>query len=235
MSSPETSTDTQALTGRSAIVRLVLAESYPLLLEGMTQVLLSEPGFQILARCSTAEDVLRAVERHHPDVLVLDLEIQGRARTILETLRAQGSVTRVILLAAQLNEEWVIDAMQLGVRGLLLKSMAAHLLVQCIRKVHAGALWYEKESMNRAFSHIVDRDASYRQVSTLLTPREMDVVRLVAAGRSTKEIADALCVSPGTIKVHTHHIYEKLGVKGRLELTLYARDRGLFSRSGRIE
>src|SRR5215471_3129824 len=183
MSHSTNPTESQTTADRASVVRLVLAESYPLFLEGMAQVLASEPGFHVLARCSTGDDVLRAVERHRPDVLILDLEISDGAKTIIETLRDDGSLTRVIALAADLNEQRVIEAIQLGVRGLLLKNMAPHLLTQCIRKVHAGALWYEKESMSRALAQMVDRDASYRKVASVLTPREIEVVRLVAAGR----------------------------------------------------
>jgi DNA-binding NarL/FixJ family response regulator len=210
-------------------VRLVLAETYPLLLDGMTRVLSSEPGFHVLARCATAEEVIRAVERHHPDVLVLDLEIAGNAMMVLQTLRAQGMATHVVLLAGKLTEHEFIDAIRVGARGVLLKSMAPHLLIKCIRKVHSGDVWFEKESMSRAFERILQHEAGYQSVANVLTPREIEVVRLVAAGRTTKQIADTLCVTTGTIKVHTHHIYEKLGVKSRLELTLYARDRGLLS------
>ena len=123
----------------------------------------------------------------------------------------------------------MLEAMRLGAKGIVLKTMSRHLLVQCIRKVHRGATWVEKVSMSRAVDQLLRHEAGYRDAAVLLSPRELEVVRMVASGRSNKEIAAKLSVCAGTIKVHLHHVYQKLGVKGRLELTLYARDKGLFS------
>ena len=214
---------------REGIVGLVLAETYPILLEGMEHVFTSEPGFRVLASCTNGDDALGAVRRHRPDVLVLDLEIPGDAMTLLQELAADPVTTRVVLLAARLDEHEMLEATRLGVKGILLKSMARHLLIQCVRKVHRGAMWVEKASMARAVEQLLRHEAGYRDAVTRLSPRELELVRISASGMSNKELAEQLSISEGTVKMHFHHIYEKLGVKGRLELTLYARDKGLFS------
>lgn len=213
----------------SEIVTLVLADAYPILLEGLEQAFKSEPGFRVLACCADGDQVVAAVLRHHPDVLVLDLRIGGKdAMTVVRELAPQNISTRVVLLAEALGPDEMLEATRLGVRGFLLKSMARHLLMQCVRKVHRGQTWLEKVSTSRAVDQLLRHESGYREVAGLLTVRELDILRMAVAGCPNKEIASKLTISEGTVKVHLHHVYEKLGVKGRLELALYARDKGLF-------
>ncbi len=214
---------------RSGVIELVLAESYPLLLEGMQSAFTFEAGFRVLAACADGDEALRAVGRHHPDVLVMDLEIPGDALRILGELSGKGLPTHVVLYAASLDEAVMLEAMRLGAKGIVLKTMSRHLLVQCVRKVHRGGTWVEKVSMSRAVDELLRYEAAYRDAAAVLSVRELEVIRMVASGQSNKEIADQLAVSHGTVKVHLHHVYQKLGVKGRLELALYAREKGLFS------
>ena len=218
-----------ATTGRSDLISLVLAEGYPLLLEGMQAAFAVEVGFRVLAACADGDEALRAVTRHHPDVFVMDLEIAGDALRILRELAASRLPTRVVLHAGSLDETVMLEAMRLGVRGIMLKTMSRHLLVQCVRKVHRGGTWVEKVSMGRAVDQLLRHEAGYRDAAVLLSHRELEVIKMVAAGLSNKEIAGQLSVCDGTVKVHLHHVYRKLGVRGRLELALYAHDRGLFS------
>jgi len=214
----------------SRVVGLVLAESYPILLEGMDRLFRSEPGFKVLACCTNGEDALRAVQRHHPDVLVLDLRLPGRsALTVLREVVEKIASTRVVLNAENPGSEEVLEGLQRGARGLVLKSMPSRLLVQCVRKVHRGATWFDEASAGRAIDRLLSQDAGQRDVAERLTRREFDVLRMAVRGESNKDIADKLTVSEGTVKAHLHHIYEKLNVKGRLELVLYSRDKGLLS------
>ena len=105
--------------------------------------------------------------------------------------------------------------------------MPSHLLVQCVRTVHAGEQWFERHSGSRALQAILRHQDGWRDVMRLLTPRELEIVRLAARGFGNKRIADTLAVSEGTVKIHMHHIYKKLPIDSRLGLTLYARDKGL--------
>lgn len=207
----------------------MLAESYPLLLEGMQLVFASEAGFRVLAACSDGMEALRAVRRHHPHVLIIDLEIAGDALEILRELDGDQLPTRVVLFAARLDETVMLEAMRLHARGVVLKSMARHELLRCVRKVHRGETWFEKVSMGHVVDRLLRHEVGLNDVSALLSRRELEVVRMVISGRSNREIANKLNISHGTVKVHLHHVYEKLNVRGRLELTLYARDKGLLS------
>ena len=105
--------------------------------------------------------------------------------------------------------------------------MAPQLLVQCIRKVHNGEQWLERNSTKLALEKMLKRAAGTREMANLLTAREIDLIRMIAKGLHNKEIADQLFISEGTVKVHLHHIYEKLGIDGRLALLRFAQDKGL--------
>jgi DNA-binding NarL/FixJ family response regulator len=102
------------------------------------------------------------------------------------------------------------------------------MLVQCVRKVHSGEQWIEKRSFGRAMEKMLSREVGMREMAEALTPREVEIMRMVAAGLRNKEIGDRLSISEGTVKIHLHHIYEKLHLEGRLELALYAQSKGLL-------
>jgi DNA-binding NarL/FixJ family response regulator len=207
-------------------IDVVLAESYPILLAGMEHLLTAHGDVRVVARCADGEQAVRAVRQHRPDVLVSDLRLPARdGLLVLGDLAKEDLQTRVVLLAERIYEDEMLEAVRLGAKGILLKEMSGSLLVRCIRKVHAGETWLETQSAGRAVEHLLHRDAGAREVALLLTPRELQVLRAVATGKRNREIAAQLHITEGTVKIHLHNIYEKLEVKGRLELILCARDR----------
>ena len=209
-------------------IGLVLADDHPIVLDGLERLFHLEQDLKVLARCKDGEETLRAVRRHRPDILVLDIRMPGMGGlAVVREMREEKLPTRVVLLTGALDEDEAMEAIRLGVRGVVLKEMAPKLLVQCIRKVHTGEQWVERRSFGRALETMMRREAGARQIAGVLTPREMEIVRLVASGLHNKEIAAKLAISEGTVKIHLHHIYEKLNVRGRLELTLYAQGKGL--------
>ena len=209
-------------------IGLVLADDHPIILDGLDHLFRQEGDFKVLARCRDGEETLQAVRKHRPDVLILDLRMPGKdGLAVLREVRKEKQPTRVVLLTAEMSDAEALEAIRLRVNGVVLKEMAPQLLVKCIRKVHAGGQWWEKRSLGRAMETMLRREAGEREIVGVLTPRELQIVRLVASGLHNKEIADKLAISEGTVKIHLHHIYEKLHVDGRLELTLYAQDKGL--------
>jgi DNA-binding NarL/FixJ family response regulator len=146
---------------------------------------------------------------------------------VVEQINARRIETRVVLLTAHLDETRLLEAVRLGVAGVVLKEMAPRLLVECVRKVHAGEKWLEKQSVARAMDRVAKRESDLQQLSRILTPRELEIVRLVAEGLRNREIAERLTITEGTVKIHLHNIYEKLGVSGRPQLILFATRQGL--------
>lgn len=209
-------------------IRLVLADDHPIVLQGLAQLFGLEQDLEVVEHCLSGEAAVAAVERHRPDVLVLDVRMPGiDGLAVLRELRRRRAPTRVLLLAAELDEDDVVEAVRLGVRGIVLKEMAPQQLVQAVRQVHAGELVVDSRSVVRALEKVVRQEASSRRVASLLTPREMEIVRMVAAGLRNKEIAARLSISEGTVKIHLHNTYEKLRVDGRVELMLFAQEHGL--------
>jgi DNA-binding NarL/FixJ family response regulator len=210
-------------------IRLVVADDHPLILDALQQLFGLEPDFELLACCRTGMETLQAVKDYQPDVLVLDIRMPGQdGLAVLRTMREEHSPTCVVLLTAGLEEHEILEAIRLGAQGVVLKEMASHLLVQCVRKVHAGGEWLERHSVSRALAAMLRHQDSARDVTGLLTPRELEVMRLAARGLRNKSIAEILSISEGTVKIHLHNIYKKLPIDSRLGLTLYAREKGLI-------
>lgn len=210
-------------------ISLVLADDHPVVLAGLGQLLGLEPDFGIVATCSGGDEAIEAVLRLAPDVLVVDLQMPGRnGLQVVRALHERQAATRIVILTAGLDEDDVLEAVRCGVRGIVLKDMAPERLVDCIRAVHAGGAWLEQQTVSRALDRLVRREAESGPAPGPLTPRERELVRLVAQGLRNKEIARRLDITEGTVKVHLHNVYQKLGVDSRVELTLHARNSGLI-------
>ena len=210
-------------------ISLVLADDHPIVLDGLRQLFLGEGNFTVLASCADGEQALAAVRAHHPDVLVLDVRLPRKdGLEVLRELAREHLATRVVLLTAMLDESQLLEAVRLGVSGVILKEMSPHLLVKCVQKVHGGGQWLELNAVFRALNNAMKREAGTREVAAALTPRELQVVGMIVKGARNKEVAERLFISEGTVKIHLHNIYEKLTVAGRVELILYAQKRGLL-------
>ena len=209
-------------------ITLVLADDHPLVLDGIEAVLATQPDMQVLASCADGEAALAAVRAHRPDVLVLDLRMPRMdGLSVLRELKEKDGQTKVVVLTAAVSSDDVIEAVRLGVRGVVLKEMAPRMLVNCIRKVHEGGRWLEHASMGRALDQLIVRDAGERDLARILTGRELDVARCVGQGLRNKDIAKRLGVNEGTVKLHLHNVYLKLGIDGRLALNVLLREKGL--------
>jgi DNA-binding NarL/FixJ family response regulator len=203
-------------------------DDHPLLLDGLEQLFARQGDFSVLARAGDGVEALDAVRRLRPEVLILDLKmprLDGLA--VLRAVQSERLPTRVVVLTAALEDSAVMEMVGLGVGGVVLKELAPRVLVEAVREVHAGGRWLEGRAVGRALEQMVRREAGQRQAAAQLTPREIEIVRQVASGLRNKEIAKRLGISESTVKIHLHNIYEKLGVDGRVELTLYAQARGL--------
>jgi len=210
-------------------IRLVLADDHPLILDGLEQLVRLAGDFEVLERCVSGEEALRAVEAHRPDVLVLDIRLPALdGLAVLRELRRRRRLTRVVILTAALNEDEMLEAVRLEVAGVVLKEMAPRLLVQCLRKVHAGERWIEKRSVREALETMLRRESGGREAASQLTPREVELIRMVAEGLRNREIGERLGITEGTVKVHLHNVYKKLQVENRVAVRRYAEEKGLI-------
>jgi DNA-binding NarL/FixJ family response regulator len=209
-------------------IALVIADDHPIVLDGLEQLFRLETDIVIRSRTRDGNETLSAVRTHRPDVLVLDVRMPGLdGLAVLRTIRDEGLVTRVVLLTVALEEDQLVEAVRLGVGGVILKEMAPQLLVEAVRRVHAGGQYLEGGIVGRALRRMVQREAATAEAGRMLTPREIEIVRMVAAGHRNRAIAEKLFITEGTVKVHLHRIYEKLDLSGRLALVLYAQRSGI--------
>ncbi|OLB61027.1 MAG: hypothetical protein AUI11_11430 [Acidobacteria bacterium 13_2_20CM_2_66_4] len=210
-------------------IRVVLVDDHPIVLQGLQHLFERQADFEVVSCCEDAATAIEAVRAQHPDVLVLDLRMPGaNGLDVLRTMFNERIPCRTVLLTAAITEEQVLEAVKLGAAGLVLKESPPDTLVSCVRRVHQGEQWIDQDTVSRAFRAVLDREAAAREASLTLTPREIEIVRMVAQGLRNKAIAERLSISEGTVKVHLHNIYEKFGVDGRLELVLCAQQKGLI-------
>jgi DNA-binding NarL/FixJ family response regulator len=210
------------------VVRIVIADPQPIFVRGLLGLLSEHSDISVVASCGAPLAVLTAVKQHTPDIVILDPSLDpidpfGVVRALARTPKPP----RVILLTATVSVDEVCEAVRLGVSGVLVKSMSPTLVVQCIRKVALGERWIEKESAGRAVESLLRREASFQETTHLLTSREMEVLRVASSGSSNRHIAEQLCISEGTVKMHLRSIYEKLDLHGRSQLIIYARENRL--------
>jgi DNA-binding NarL/FixJ family response regulator len=206
-------------------IRVVLVDDHPIVLHGLQQLFARQSDFEVVRCCRDGASALDAVRSERPDVLVLDLRMPLQSGLdVLRAIADERLKCRSVLLTAAVRPDEVVEAMKLGAMGLVLKESMPEALVDCVRRVHRGEQWIERDAVART-RPMVDRAA---RSSETLTPRELDIVRMVAQGLRNRVIAQRLSISEGTVKVHLHNIYEKLGVDGRLELVLCSQERGII-------
>ena len=178
--------------------------------------------------CSKSSEILGAVRYHQPDIVILDIRMPGKdGLTTARELMTEKLPPRIIIYTAEINEDQLLEAIRIGVRGIVLKEMNPKFLVQCVRKVYAGEQWIERDTARLSLEKLLRREAGALEISNLLTHRESDILIMVAKGFPNKQIGEKLFISEGTVKVHLHNVYEKLKVKNRVELLRYAQEKGL--------
>lgn len=201
---------------------VVIAEDHTMVLEGLRALLSLEPDLEIVGLCKDGLEAVDAVLSARPDVLVMDWRMPScdgiEAR---ERLRDLGAQVPTVLLTARMDDATLRRCLALGVEGLLLKEAAGDELVEAIRAVATGERWIADDLTSRAL-RLFTTDA---QPGSVLSPRELEVVRLVAAGGSNKRVAAELGISVGTVKLHLRSVFSKLAVSNRVQLSLVARER----------
>ena len=216
-------------------IRLVIADDHPIFRDGLRRLLEAEAGLKVLGEASDGAEAVKLVRQIKPDILLLDLAMPKHPG--LEALRDlsstgnAGSGVRVILLTAAAEKGQIVEALQLGARGVVLKDSATQLLLKAIQTVMAGEYWVGRESVSNLVQYLRTLMQSThdeaRQKKFGLTPRELEIVSAVVAGYSNKEIAEYFKISEDTVKHHLSNIFDKLGVSTRLELALFAVNQSL--------
>jgi DNA-binding NarL/FixJ family response regulator len=202
-------------------ISVVITDDHPVVLMGLESLFSTDSGCRVVARCVNGLEALEAVEKHDPDLLLLDINMPKMGGLeVLRQLQPQRSRTRVVVLSASLRSEEVRTAVRLGARGVILKEEAPQQLLECVRAVAAGGYWF----LDPELAALLDVRRSDKTTPEL-TDREREIAALIADGLRNKDIARQLKISEGTVKAHLHNIYKKLGVDTRLGLALQTRGR----------
>jgi DNA-binding NarL/FixJ family response regulator len=202
---------------------LVIADDHPLMMQGVVG-LLATTEHEVVARCLDGEQALEAIRAHAPDVAVLDVHMpQPSGLQLLKLAREEGWRTRIVLLTAGLDSETLVEAVRLGVDGLVLKDAGGDMLLKCLERVAAGEQWIDREAMKQVMAAMNRPEPAFAKAE--VTAREKEVTELVGRGLRNKEIARQLGITEGTVKMHLHNLYEKLGISSRTELAVRAKER----------
>ena len=212
----------------TAPIRLLLAEDQTLMRQGLKTILDLEDGFEVVGEAGTGREAVDRALALRPDVILMDVqmpELSGVEATAELSARLPGA--RVIILTTFEREEYVLAGIQAGARGHLLKEIPAEELLASIRRVHAGESVIQPRLATRLIAEFARREADGPALEPT-TERELDVLRLLAAGQSNKAIGRALGLTEGTVKNHVSNILAKLQASNRTEAALRARESGLI-------
>lgn len=200
-------------------IRILLADDHIVMRMGLMTATNGEPDMKVVANAENGQEAIKAYREHRPDVVVLDLRMPGLSGIeTIRALRAEFSEARVLIFSNYASGEEVYQALKAGASGFVVKEMSLERLLEAIRLVHRGEQYVPPEIAARVGERLLAQ----------LSPREIEVLQLVAKGRSNKEIGAELGVVEGTVKIHLTNILSKLGVSDRTQAIIVAVKRGII-------
>jgi DNA-binding NarL/FixJ family response regulator len=206
-----------------AKIRILVADDHPMLREGLVAVLSTQPDFDVVGEAADGSEVVGLAETLLPDVILLDLEMPGMdGVAALERLRESGSEARTVVFTAYDTDERILGSLRAGARGYLLKGASRTELFDAVRTVHSGGSLLQPLVTGRLLDHMNAPEPEP------LTPRELEVLALLARGLPNKEIADSLYIGERTVKFHVSSILAKLDAGNRTEAARIAISRRLI-------
>jgi DNA-binding NarL/FixJ family response regulator len=209
---------------KSGPIRVLLADDHSIVREGLRLILSSDTSLQVVGQAADGQEALDVVRKLNPDILLLDVDMpRMTGLETLKTLSENDAEVKCVLLTASIENNQIVEALQLGARGVIRKETPPRLLLECIHSVDEGKYWLGQS----AFSDLVKGMESIAPSPTDnakfgLTARELKVIAAVLEGDTNKAVAERLSISEQTVKNHLTNIFNKLGVSSRLELVLFA-------------
>jgi len=200
-------------------VKILLVEDHHIVRQGLAALLKTVPGFAVVGEASDGEQAIEMFRRHRPDVTLMDLRLpKVNGVDAIGRIRQEFPAARIIVLTTFDGDEDIYRAMQAGAKGYLLKGMDLNELTEAVKIVHAGK--------SRLPSRVAEKLAE-RMGGATLTARELEVLQLIVAGKSNRDIGNALFISEATVKTHVNSLLSKLGVEDRTQAATTALQRGI--------
>ena len=213
-------------------ITVVLADDQALVRRGFRLILETEPGIQVVAEAEDGQQAIDAVRRHSPAVVLMDIQMPGLdgLEATRRILGQGGNQTRVLILTTFERDDYVFEALQVGASGFLLKTAPPEDLLTAVRVVSQGEALLSPSVTRRVIQEVTrhQRRAPRSPELDRLTQRELEVLRLLAEGRSNAEIAAELYLSEATVKTHTSSILSKLGLRDRVQVVIFAYKQGII-------
>ena len=201
-------------------VNVLIADRCPMVVEGLKEVLGAQHNFKLVSCCSDGVSCIEAIRSLRPDIAILDISMRGlTGLEILSIVNSEGFSTRVVFFSASVEDSELVNLAAAGAYGVILKDAALEFLVKSLQQVADGQRLFPLLSSDQVSR---EQSAVWENALTELTDREHQIMCLVSEGLSNKEIGRRLNISDGTIKVHLHHIYEKLEISNRTALAALA-------------
>lgn len=211
-------------------IRILVADDHPVVREGLVAILNTQPDFEVVGEAGTGLEVVEQVTRLEPDVVLLDLEMPELDGVgALERLQESNPDVRTLVFTAFDTDERILGAVQAGAKGYLLKGAPRDELFKAVRVVHAGESLLQPVVASKLLKQVSHQQAQPTTEIEALTPRELEVLQLLAQGLQNKEIAAELVISERTVKFHVSSIMGKLGAGNRTEAVTIAAQQGLVN------
>lgn len=202
------------------MAQIAIVDDHPIFLDGMAQFL-SSHGHSVIFCARSVEEALTRLQSGEPDLLILDVSMKsGGGLAVLSAIRNSGSTIPVIFMTVHIRPEQTLEAIKLGVDGVVLKDSDPNDLLICIDQVLKGSKSIAPVVMEQALVHSISAPANETNVLAALTERELEIAGLIRAGLRNREIAARCGLTEGTVKVHLHSIFQKLNIKSRSELII---------------
>ncbi len=216
----------------SSPVRVLIVDDHELARAGIAAVLMREPGIEVVGEAGDGAAALDFVSRHPVDLVMMDMQMPGMdGIEATRRIKALRPAIRVIMVTVQAKPEVLMDALRAGVAGYLLKDASRREIIGAVRQVLRGEAFLNPDLVMQTLRRLAATAPDDETPVEPLTAREQQVLRLLMQGKTNREIARELIISPGTVKVHVEHIIAKLGVSDRTQAAVRALELGLVSLS----
>jgi two-component system, NarL family, nitrate/nitrite response regulator NarL len=220
---------TSAMVAERKQTRLVVADDHPIVRDGLRRLLEEDPNYTVVGQAQDGAEAIQLVRQLKPDILLLDLsmpKLPGMEALRELSVQEGSKPVRIIVLTAAIEKSQIVEALQLGARGVVLKDAATELLLKAVQTVLDGEYWAGRERVSnlvRYLDTLTQSAQDEKKPSPFgLTPRELEIISTIVAGFQNKEIAGYWKIGEDTVKHHLRNIFDKTGVSSRLELALFA-------------